>query len=111
MVAISNIRFALGISVVLYIVLLFAEYLRPGFVSSAMNVHGIWLVIVPLCIVECMSRNFVPPRSKLVLVLSILAGIIFGLIVWKLGEPFDAARFWFAAAVGALPIVPLRFNR
>lgn len=111
MVAISNIRFALGTSVALYIGLLFAEYVRPGFVSSAMNVHSIWLVIVPLCIVECMSRNLVPPRSKSLLTLSILVGIIFGLIVWKLGEPFGAARFWFAVAAGVLPIVLLRLNK
>lgn len=109
----SLIRFAAHVSVVLYIALLFAEYLRPGFVSTAMNVHVMWVVIVPLVFLADTQTTSDPSfgrRGVSGFVLAVL-GIVLALIVWHLGDVFGAMRFWFSIAVSVTPLALLRYSR
>jgi hypothetical protein len=96
------IRFSVHVSVALYVVLLFAEYLRPGFVSTAMNVHVMWFVIAPLILL--LNAPIAPNASLrkdgvLTQIALMVFGCVLALIVWNLGDVFGAMRFWFAIAV------------
>ncbi len=107
------IRFTAHVSIALYVALLFAEYLRPGFVSTVVNVHAMWLGIVPLILVlnvPANSGSSIQGRGiPMHFALSIL-GIVFGLIVWHLGDVFGGMRFWFAVAVGLTPLALFRIR-
>lgn len=122
MVKASLIRFSAQVSIALYVALLFAEYLRPGFVSTVMNVHVMWLVIVPLVLVTPL-HPLLPlssPGSGLVERLGrgrvyglrfILLGVVLALIMWHVGEVFGGVRFWLAVAAGITPLALFRYPR
>lgn len=107
------IRFAAGTSIALYIALLFAEYLRPGFVSTVMNVHAMWAVMVPLVLATPLHPLLLPlGRGRVLSGIALLVlGTILALIVWHLGEVFGGMRFWFAVAVGITPLALFRYSR
>lgn len=104
-------RFSLLVTLVAYLALLCAEYLRPGFVSNAMNAHVLWIVIVGIGIWEGISDDVLPApegRSPAVRIGLFFVGILFALIVWHVGSVFGDMRLFFALAVGILPIVLLK---
>lgn len=114
MVKQSLIPFAAHVSIALYLVLLFAEYLRPGFVSSVMNVHVMWVVMVPLIMLsdtQTTPNPSVKRRGVFGAFTLLLIGIVLALIVWHLGDAFGGMRFWFAAAVGLTPLALSRIPR
>jgi archaellum biogenesis protein FlaJ (TadC family) len=120
MVSRTLIRFAAHVSVVLYVALLFAEYLRPGFVSAVMNVHAMWFVIVPLMVFApldpCSSRNSGPSSAihwgKIAARFALgIMGLVLALVVWHLGEVFGGMQFWLAVAVGVTPLALSRLRR
>lgn len=49
-------RFAFTVTFTLYLFLLLAEFLRPGFVVNAMNVHVLILVMIGLLAIDARSR-------------------------------------------------------
>ncbi len=113
MVKQSLLRFAAHVSIALYVALLLAEYFRPGFVSTVMNVHVMWVVIVPLVLMSDMHTSPSPSfvRRGVSGFILVLFGIVLALIVWHVGEVFEGMRFWFAIAVGLAPLAFLRFHR
>lgn len=113
MVKHSLTRFAACVSIAVYVALLFAEYLRPGFVSTVMNVHVMWLVMVPLVLASDIhvSHNLSKAKRGVFNLGLILFGIVFALMVWHLGDVFGAMRFWFAVAVGCAPLALFRYPR
>ncbi len=93
-----------------YCALLCAEYLRPGFVSTAMNVHVLWIGIVGCVVWEMTTKRAYEYRKISSLFLySVMAciGMLLALIVWNLGATFGDMRLFFAVAVGILPSVLL----
>lgn len=113
MVKHSLTRFAACISIALYLALLFAEYLRPGFVSTVMNVHVMWLAMVPLVLTSDIhtSRDTSVVKRGVSRLGLVLIGIVLALIVWHLGEVFGGMRFWFAIAAGFAPLALFRYPR
>lgn len=104
-------RFGFLVALIAYLALLFVEYLRPGFVSNAMNAHVLWMVIAGFGIWESVSDGAETILEKKSLVLRIgllLVGFLLALIVWHLGSVFGDMRLFFALAVGILPIVLLK---
>ncbi len=103
-------RFGFIVTLLVYLGLLFAEYLRPGFVSNAMNAHVLWVVIVGFGVYDLVvdSRLIEEKRSRVSTLGSIIAGVLLALIVWHLGAIFGDMRLFFALAVGILPMVLLR---
>lgn len=103
-------HFAATVAFALYVALLFAEYLRPGFVSTSMNVHALWLVILPLTLLaphtDSPSKQSILHRTGLVII-----GIVLALIVWHLGGVFGAMRFWLAGAAALLPLALSSLHR
>jgi hypothetical protein len=111
MVKQSLIRFAAHVSIALYAALLFAEYLRPGFVSTVMNVHVMWMVIVPSVLAsDVHTSSGLVKKGASAFALAIL-GIVLALIVWHLGDVFGAMRFWFAVVVGLTPLALYHVHR
>ncbi len=106
-------RFGFLLTFLAYIALLFAEYLRPGFVSSAMNAHMLWVVMTGWIFAEVFTERVSYPAveqtaknsSALVRFLLVVTGIILGLIAWHIGAVFADLRLFFALAVGILPFV------
>lgn len=101
------IRFGLGVSIAVYFGLLFCEYLRPGFVSTAMNVHALLIVIGVLGLCEVWwgsSKDALSKRSWLLLAVLMLVGILFAFITWHVGEDFGIMRFWLSVSVACLPM-------
>lgn len=104
-------RFGLLVSLVVYLGLLFAEYLRPGFVSNAMNAHALWIVIIAFGAYEFAADSqpsIGEKTSRLVFFGPAIVGVFLALIVWHLGALFGDMRLFFALAVGILPSVLLR---
>lgn len=104
-------RFGLIVSFVAYLALLFAEYLRPGFVSNAMNAHVLWIAIIGFGAYELVvdSRSMTEEKaSRLAFLGPAIAGILLALVVWHLGALFGDMRLFFALAVGILPSVLLK---
>lgn len=108
----------------LYLVLLLAEYLRPGFVAKNGNVHWLWAVMVLWVAMDIGLRRFWSSRSLhsndresdrtsfggvvWASVLSVIFGIFLGLIVWRLGEAFGGMRLLFAFAAAVTPLFLVR---
>ena len=104
-------RFALLVTLIVYLALLCAEYLRPGFVSSAMNVHVLWIAIVAFGvsgIVSDADPMIVEKKSVILRIGLLFVGILLALIVWHIGALFGDMRLFFAIAIGILPIVLLK---
>ncbi len=104
-------RFGLTVSLVVYLSFLFAEYLRPGFVSNAMNVHVLWIAIIGFGAYDLAveSRSTSEERkSRLAFFWPAIVGILLALIVWHLGAFFGDMRLFFALAVGILPCILLK---
>lgn len=104
-------RLGLLAALVVYLGLLLAEYLRPGFVSSAMNAHVLWIVIVGFGIWESVSDDVrvAPKKKSIVSRISLFVfGILLALIMWHLGSVFGDIRLFFALAVGILPTILLK---
>lgn len=104
-------RFGLIVSLVAYLGLLFAEYLRPGFVSNAMNAHVLWIAIVGFCAYEFVvdSQPMIEARrSRISHLASIVVGVVLALIVWHLGALFGDMRLFFTLTVGILPFILLK---
>jgi len=106
-------RFGFLVTFVAYIAFLFAEYLRPGFVSSAMNVHALWMVMIGWIVVEILYDR-VHRSSKEVLknvssniprFTMLIFGFVLTLIIWHIGSVFGDMRLFFAIAIGILPVV------
>ncbi len=94
-----------------YCALLCAEYLRPGFVSMAMNVHVLWIVLVGCVVWEMTTKRAYEYRKiSSLLLFSVMSciGMLFALIVWNLGATFGDMRLFFALAVGILPLILLK---
>lgn len=98
---------------VAYIAFLFAEYLRPGFVSSAMNVHALWIVMIGWIVAEILydrvhrsskeeSKNVSSNIHRLTI---LILGFVLALIAWHIGSVFGDMRLFFAIAIGILPAV------
>ncbi len=104
-------RFGFAVSFIIYLGLLFAEYLRPGFVSHVMNAHILWIAIIGFgayeLAVDSESMN-AKKQSRGSLLVSIIVGILLALIIWRLGSIFGDMRLFFALAVGILPFVLLK---
>ncbi len=49
-------RFGFSVTFILYLFLLLAEFLRPGFVTTAMNAHILILVMIGWLILIASSR-------------------------------------------------------
>ncbi len=109
----SIFRFGFLVTFIAYIAFLFAEYLRPGFVSSAMNVHALWIIMIGWIVVEVVynqkhrlsgetSKNTSLNISRFTM---LIAGLILVLIAWHIGSVFGDARLFFALAIGILPLV------
>lgn len=104
-------RFSFLVTLVAYLVLLCAEYLRPGFVSNAMNAHVLWIAIVGFGVWEGISEDVLPAPEKQSTATRIglfVVGTLLALIVWHAGSVFGDMRLFFALAVGILPIVLLK---
>lgn len=110
-----------------YVVLLLAEYLRPGFVATNVNVHWLWVVMVGWVMIDMGMRWWRGSRSMRLsdreddqagfggVVFSIAAstafGIILGLIVWRVGEVFGGMRLLFAFVAAVTPFLLVRSVR
>ena len=104
-------RFGFVVTLLVYLSLLFAEYLRPGFVSNAMNAHALWIVIIGFGIwdIQADSSTMSAERKSYAATFgSIIIGSILALIVWHLGALFGDMRLFFALAIGILPFVLLK---
>lgn len=113
MVNISFIRSANQTVLGVYILLMFAEYVRPGFVSTVINVHAMWFLIAPLTIFLA-TQTLHESRSRGTVLLSVLlgvSGIVLALMAWNFGDVFGVMRVWFALAVGITPLALMRFHR
>lgn len=102
----SHLRFVFWAMLVLYLVLLLCEYLRPGFVSTGMNPHVLLLVLFAfspfLSVAPSRPDHYtlrVTPYTLAIL------GIVLALIVWHIGGDFGVMRFWIAIAVGVSPML------
>ncbi len=115
----SIFRFAFWATFWLYTGLLFAEYLRPGFVVNGFNVHWLLVLMILGLIFEKMLGNDramgSSPESgihRIVLTASaLLMGIILALIIWHLGDAFGSMRLLFALVVGVVPIILVRSDK
>ena len=106
-------RFGFVVTALVYAMLLFAEYLRPGFVSTALNVHLLLLVLaawlVALAREERVGTENTVYRFPLFIVL--LCAILLALVTWNIGGVFGDMRLLFSVGVGILVIVVLRSSR
>lgn len=104
-------RFGFIVTLLVYLAILFAEYLRPGFVSNAMNAHVLWIVIIGFGIWETKTVSSLMNRdvkSHTAMLGSMIVGFVLALIVWHLGSLFGDTRLFFALAIGILPFVLLK---
>ncbi len=104
-------RFAFLLSFTVYLTMLFAEYLRPGFVSTAMNAHALWIPMIGFGMWDIFSDSRLEKaqkRSFAFFISTLLIGIILSLITWHIGVVFGDFRLLFALAVGILPSVTLQ---
>ncbi len=104
-------RFAFLLSFIVYIALLFAEYLRPGFVLSVMNAHALWIPMIGFGVWDIFSGSRLEKtqkRSFAFFIGTLFIGTILSLITWHIGVVFGDFRLLFALAVGILPSVALQ---
>lgn len=115
-----------------YVVLLLAEYLRPGFVATNGNVHWLWVVMAGWVVGDGVlgignrrkgvGRSVLPDGDQdghlvsfsgriLSLLFLFVFGSILGLIVWHIGEAFGGMRLLFALAAAVTPFLLVRFSR
>jgi hypothetical protein len=114
MVGMSIPQFGLAVTFLLYSGLLLAEYLRPGFVSTALNVHVLWVVMVAWIIGEkgVWGRSwaargdarFSRMTRGTMLIVSLLAAVVIALVVWKVGAVFGDMRLLFSVTMGMLVV-------
>ncbi len=106
-------RLGFVVTALVYVALLFAEYLRPGFVSTAMNVHLLFLVLAAWLIAlarnERAGSDGAPRRFPFFIVL--LCAILLALVTWNIGGVFGDMRLLFSVGVGILVIVVFRSSR
>lgn len=111
----------------LYLLLLLAEYLRPGFVATNGNVHWLWAAMVGWVMVDLGLRRWRGDRSNrsndrgddqtsvcavvCSSILSMAFGILLGFIVWHVGEAFGGMRLLFAFAAAVTPVFLVRSSR
>ena len=110
----------------LYVVLLLAEYLRPGFVATNGNVHWLWAVMVGWVTVDLGLKRIWSLRSSrlndcredrvgiggvFASIVSLGFGIILGFIVWHVGEAFGGMRLLFALVAAVTPFLLVRSVR
>lgn len=106
-----TLRFAFLLSFIVYIALLFAEYLRPGFVSSVMNAHALWILMIGFGVWDIFSGSRLEKAEKhsfAFFIGTLFIGTILSLITWHIGSVFGDMRLFFALAVGILPSVTLK---
>jgi len=119
-------RFGFLAALIAYLALLCAEYLRPGFVSNAMNAHVLWVVMVGTVLVERIERSAdyrlernerqsdqnvtrsIRSSAAITHFALCVLGVLLTLITWHLGAIFGDMRLFFALAVGILPFVLLK---
>lgn len=110
-----------------YVVLLLAEYLRPGFVVTNGNVHWLWVVMAGWVMIDLGFRRWRGSRSthsndreddrmsvgRVVSssILLMVFGVLIGFIVWRVGETFGGMRLLFALAAAVTPFLLVRFSR
>lgn len=113
----THTRFAILAALCSYIGLCFAEYLRPGFVATGMNVHVILLVIGALSMYEVFASTHASnideqaPRSWLLWLCALVFGAILGLIVWRNGGVFEGMRLWISLIAAFAPLAFLKLSR
>ena len=101
---------------VAYIAFLFTEYLRPGFVSSAMNIHMLWIVMIGWIVVEILydqvhrssKEALKNASSNIPRFIMLLFGFVLAFIIWHIGSAFGDMRLFFALAIGILPAVLMK---
>lgn len=106
-------RFGFLVTFLTYIALIFAEYLRPGFVSNAMNIHVFWIIMIGWIVVEALydrehrfsNETLKNVSSSIPRFAILIFGFVLALIVWHIGSVFGDMRLFFAIAVGILPTV------
>lgn len=113
-------RFGFSVSLGLYVLLLLLEYLRPGFVSTAMNVHVILLGVVGFIVADAviLRGRTVHDADRSPSLLhqltagagSLIVGIILALVAWSIGSMFGDFRLLFSLAIGGLTLIVLRNN-
>lgn len=103
-------RWGFCVTAFVYILLLLAEYLRPGFVSTAMNVHICLVMLFGWGILLKNVRSS-PEENRhhwwswcLLLIMSTMAMVI----VWNIGEVFGDMRALFAGGVGVLAFILMK---
>lgn len=117
-------RFGFLAIFILYLVLLLAEYLRPGFVATNGNVHWLWVAMVVWVAMDIGLRRFWSSRSLYSIdreedrtsfggvvwasMLLIVFGILLGFVVWRVGEAFGGMRLLFALAAAVTPLFLVR---
>ncbi len=113
MVKYSFTRFVYWVVLSVYVLLVFAEYVRPGFVSTVVNVHVMWFFIIPLTLVLVSnhSHDVSLPQGVILHALLVASGVVLALIAWHVGDVFGVMRFWFACVVGITPLAFFRFHR
>lgn len=120
-------RFGFLAIFILYLVLLLAEYLRPGFVATSGNVHWLWVAMVLWVAIDIGLKRFWFSRmlnsndgeddrtsiggAVWASIFPIAFGILLGLIVWHVGETFGGMRLLFAIVAAVVPFILVRSTR
>lgn len=97
------------VSVISYVFFLFADYARPGFVSSVFSVHVFLIPVIVFGIWFALSERDVANVSKLSIVSGVLIrcllSVMLATIFWTEGEVFGDFRLVLAIVVFLLPWV------
>ncbi len=95
------------VSLTAYLVFLLADFARPGFVSNYMSVH--WWLFAVIIFVFVWSARLEEVRDHPVVqwLVSVMAGIIAAIIVWKIGLKLEEFRILVTLIALILPMVLL----
>jgi|SaaInlStandDraft_6_1057023.scaffolds.fasta_scaffold88066_2 hypothetical protein len=87
-----------------YIVFLFADYVRPGFVSSVFHVH-LWLIPLALSYLIILHHAEEKEAASVKFLGSLLLSLVLAFIVWRERLVFDDFFILALVAVLLLPFI------
>lgn len=96
------------VSLISYVVFLFAEYVRPGFVMNVFSVHLFLLAVIIFGVwwSVCGTNEVKSLFSKVLHgCIRLAVSVIFGILVWSETANFGDLRIFIACIVASLPWV------
>lgn len=99
-----NPTFGIGVSLILYGVLLFAEWMRPRIVSVHFSPH-LLLLVVALCFVWWVYDDRDDIRQSHHFIMRICLSCILAIVCWQAGRLFGDFRLFLALFAAYIPWV------